>query len=142
VLFEFGPSRQQELALRSHIREWQPQLRTLFLIRITLFRYRLQLPGFELPEAVRASQLNFDRQLAVILDRMADRMEGQTATDDFEFNDAFEHLERTIMTCCLNGPQQSSPIELKTFLALSRSVESLAVSLQTEILLPNSEESA
>jgi hypothetical protein len=28
VLFEFGPSRQQDLALRDQIRRWQPQLRT------------------------------------------------------------------------------------------------------------------
>ena len=34
VLFEFGPSRQQDLALRDHIRRWQPQLRTLFLMRL------------------------------------------------------------------------------------------------------------
>ena len=27
VLFEFGPSRQPDLALRDHIRRWQPQLR-------------------------------------------------------------------------------------------------------------------
>ena len=51
VPFEFGPSRQQDLASRSQIREWQPQLRTLFPIRITLFKYRLQLPGFELRSA-------------------------------------------------------------------------------------------
>jgi multidrug resistance protein MdtO len=141
VLFEFGPSRQRDLALRSQTREWQPQLRRLFLIRITLFKYRLQLPGFELPEAIRALQLEFDKQLAVILDRMADRMEGQTAREDHGFKNAFDHLERTIMTCCLNGPQPSIPTELKTFLALSRSMESLVLSLQTEILLPKSEES-
>src|SRR5258708_21865662 len=75
VLFEFGPSRQQDLALRSQIRKWQPQLRMLFLTRITLFKYRLQLTGFELPAAVRASQLDFDRRLATILDKMAKRIE-------------------------------------------------------------------
>ena len=30
VLFEFGPSRQEDLALRDHIRRWQPQLRHCF----------------------------------------------------------------------------------------------------------------
>jgi hypothetical protein len=50
--------------LRKQIREWQPQLRMLFLTRITLFNYRLQLTGFELPERVRASQLEFDDRLA------------------------------------------------------------------------------
>jgi multidrug resistance protein MdtO len=49
LLFELGPSREQGLALRSRIRRWQPSLRALFMIRNTLLKYRLQLPGFELP---------------------------------------------------------------------------------------------
>jgi multidrug resistance protein MdtO len=142
VLFEFGPSRQQDLASRSQIRGWQPQLRTLFPIRITLFKYRLQLPGFELPEAVRALQLDFDKRLAMILDGMADRMEGQRPTEHHDFKDASERLERTIMTGCLNGNERSIPIELKAFLALSRSIESLVLSLETEILLPTTGSSA
>jgi hypothetical protein len=40
-----------------------------------LFKYRLQLTGFELPERVRASQLEFDDWLAAILETMAERME-------------------------------------------------------------------
>ena len=47
VLFEFGPSRQRDLELRSQIRGWQPDLRTLFLMRIASLKYRLRLPGFE-----------------------------------------------------------------------------------------------
>src|SRR5215469_11841173 len=50
ILFEFGPSREQDLALRDRIRRWQPQLRVLFITRITLWKYRMRLPGFELPE--------------------------------------------------------------------------------------------
>jgi multidrug resistance protein MdtO len=51
VLFEFGSSRQHDLRLRDQIRRWQPQLRTLFVMRLTSWKYRLRLPGFELPEA-------------------------------------------------------------------------------------------
>jgi multidrug resistance protein MdtO len=134
VLFEFGPSRERDLALRRQIREWQPQLRMLFLTRITLFKYRLQLTGFELPAAVRASQLEFDSRLAVILDRMADRMEEKAPTEDQDFRDAFERLEKVVRTCCSEGPQQSIAIELKAFLALSRTAESLVRSLDNEIL--------
>jgi multidrug resistance protein MdtO len=136
VLFESGPCRQQDLALRSQIRKWQPQLRMLFLTRITLFKYRLQLTGFELPAAVRASQLEFDSRLTVILDRMADRMDGQTPAKDHDFTDAFERLENEIRTCCSEGLQQPMAIELKTFLALSRTAESLVMSLDNEILSP------
>jgi multidrug resistance protein MdtO len=137
VLFEFGPSRQQDLTLRSQIREWQPQLRMLFLTRITLFKYRLQLPGFELPESVRASQLEFDRQLAVILDRIADQMEERAPAEDGGLKDARERLEEVVHTCCAEGPQHTIAIELKTFLALSRTAESLVKSLKNEILPGN-----
>jgi multidrug resistance protein MdtO len=135
VLFEFGPSRPQDLRLRSQIREWQPQLRMLFLTRITLFKYRLRLRGFELPEAVSASQQEFDSRLAVILDGMADRMEEKSPSEDLDFKDVFERLEKTARTCC--SERQSTAIELKTFLTLSRTAESLVMSLENEILLPD-----
>jgi len=77
VLFEFGPSRQEDLALRDRIRQWQPQLRTLFVMRITSLKYRLQLPGFELPDAVQLWQRQYDDQSAGILSDMADRIEGK-----------------------------------------------------------------
>jgi len=40
VLFEFGPSRQQDLAWRTKFRQWQPQLRLLFITEIALWKYR------------------------------------------------------------------------------------------------------
>jgi multidrug resistance protein MdtO len=131
VLFEFGPSHQQDLALRSQIRKWQPQLRMLFLTRITLFKYRLQLTVFELPAAVRPSQLEFDRRLATILDRMANRMEGSAPAEDHDFKDAFENLEKAVKTCCSEEPERS--IDLQTFLALSDTATGLVISLAKQI---------
>jgi multidrug resistance protein MdtO len=52
VLFEFGPSRQQNLAWRTRFRQWQPQLRLLFVTEIALWKYRARLPGFELPRTL------------------------------------------------------------------------------------------
>jgi hypothetical protein len=111
----------------------------LFLTRITLFKYRLQLTGFELPAAVRASQLEFDSRLAVVLDRMADRIEGQASAEDRDFKDAFERLEKAVRTCCSEEPQRSRAIELQTFLALSRTAKGLVMSLDNEILPPEIE---
>jgi hypothetical protein len=108
----------------------------LFLTRITLFKYRLQLHGFELPGAVRGSQLEFDSQLAITLDRLADNMEEKAPTENHKLKDAFERLEESVRTCCSEGSQQSIAIELKTFLALSRTAEGLAMSLENEILPP------
>jgi multidrug resistance protein MdtO len=133
ILFEFGPTRQQDLTLRRKIRKWQPQLRMLFLTRIILFKYRLQLNGFELPAPILASQLEFDTRLAGMLDRMADRMERKAPTEDHDFKDAFERLERVVRTCCSQGLQQSIASELKTFLALSRTAQGLVMCLSNEI---------
>ena len=46
VLFEFGPSRGQDLALRDRIRQWQPSLRMLFILKIATWKYRARPPRF------------------------------------------------------------------------------------------------
>src|SRR5208337_3670805 len=107
VVFEFGPSRKQDLALRSRLREWQPQLRALFLMRIALWKYRVQLPGFELPEPVRVAQREFDYKSAKMLDDMADRMEGKASPEKDNFEGSFEQLQQTVWTCCSEGSQTS-----------------------------------
>jgi multidrug resistance protein MdtO len=128
VLLEFGPSRQEDLALRSRILELQPQLRALFLTRIALWKYRLQLPGFQLPPTVRAAQKQFDEESANLLDRMADRMENKDSVQQGDLEESFTRLERVIENC---RPEPSSAIlhELKTFLLLLRKAESLEISL-------------
>jgi hypothetical protein len=105
----------------------------LFVTRITLFKYRLQLPGFELPPAVQASQLEFDGRLAAILERMADRMEEKSPIKDHDLKDAFEPLEIGVRKSRTEDPHQYIAIELKTFLALSQTAESLVMSLANEV---------
>ena len=75
VLFEFGPTRQHDLMVRARLREWQPQLQTLFLMRVTSLKYRLQLPGFELPDGVLHALQEYDQQSARILEQVADWVE-------------------------------------------------------------------
>jgi multidrug resistance protein MdtO len=133
VLFEFGPSRQQDLTLRDRIRRWQPHLRTLFLIRVALLKYRLRLSGFDLPEPVELAQQEFDEELAKVLDGMADRIVGKVSERKDNLEHSFEHLEQTIRSCCSEGPQELPTAELQTFLALSRSIESVTMSLSEEI---------
>ena len=133
VLFEFSSSRQQDLALRSRIRQWLPQLRALFLTRTVLIKYRLRLHGFELPEAVQLAQREFDDNLAKMLDGMADRMAGKESERRDNLEHSLERLEETIRSCCSAGPQKLLTAELQTFLALSRNIESLTMSLSKEI---------
>jgi len=133
VALEFGSSRDQDLAVRSRIRDWQPQLRALFLMRIALWKYRVQLPGFELPEPVRVAQQEFDNQSAEMLGDMADRLDGKVSHENGNFEKSFEQLQETIRICCLQAPQKSLTVHLQTFLALSRDVASLTMSLRKQI---------
>ncbi len=126
VLLEFGPNRQQDLALRGRIRQWQPRLRALFVTEIALLKYRLSLPGFELPESVSASQQEFDNHLAKILDGMASRIEGAVPGPKVDFDDSFGRLEQTVGA-------EARTAGLQTFLTLSRNMESVTSSLNKEI---------
>jgi multidrug resistance protein MdtO len=133
VLFEFGPSRQQDLALRSRIRNWQTQLRVLFVTQTTWVKYSLQLPGFELPQAIRVAQQEFDDGLARMLEGMADRIEDKASTEKEKFEDLFERLEQKIRACCSDEPQEELASKLQTFLTLFCRIEGLALSLDKEI---------
>jgi multidrug resistance protein MdtO len=77
VLFEFGASRRRDLAFRDRVRQWGPQLRTLAIIRIAALKYELQVPGFDVPDAVRLRQWAYDEFSAGMLDQVADRLEGR-----------------------------------------------------------------
>jgi multidrug resistance protein MdtO len=133
VLFEFGPSRQQDVALRRQIVRWQTQLRMLFLMQIAWLKYSLQLPGFELPEAIRVSQQEFDDRLVEMLDGMADRIEGKAPKEKENFKDSFERLERKIRACCSEEPQEELASKLQTFLTLFCRIENFTLSLDEEI---------
>ena len=133
VLLEFGPSRQPDLALRSRIRQWQTQLRVIFIARTTLWKYRMRLPGFELPDNVLEAHRDFDEEMAKSLDGVADRMEGKAAnTSTAALDDCFAKLEHVGLTSVLDGTQDDQQAQLTTLLLLSRKTAQLAVSLNIE----------
>jgi hypothetical protein len=79
------------------------------------------------------AQREFDDNLAKMLDGMADRMEGKAPEEKDKFENSFKRLEQTIQSCCSEGPQELPTGKLQTFLALSRSIETLTMSLSKEI---------
>ncbi len=133
VVFEFGPSRQEDMALRSRIRRWQPQLRLLFVTRIALLKYRLELPGFELPAEVETAQEEFDDRMAGMLEGMADRIDGVVPGAKADLEGSGEELEQTVRRCCSVGAEEALTPEVETFLALSRNIASLTMWLDGEI---------
>ncbi len=132
VVFEFGPSRHQDLAWRSKLKECQPQLRLLFLTEIALWKYRARLPGFELPQAIHVAQRDFDNELARMLNALADRIDGRRseAKAPEEWLAPLEHAVRVFDAA---ETQQKTAVRFQTFLSLHRRIESLATSLQGEI---------
>lgn len=136
VALEFGSSRERNLMWRSRIRDWQPQLRPLFLARIALWKYRAGLPGFELPEGVLVCQQKFDHASAKVLDSIADRLEGKAEGLQVDLSNAYERVESAARTYDLEPPGAGAQPRLHTFLELVRAFEDLVASLDRQIQLP------
>ena len=134
VLLEFGPSRGQDLALRNRIRQWQPKLRLIFIARTVLWKYRMQLPGFELPETVRIHQREYDEHSAQALEEMADEIDGRSAGVKATASDSSE-LQRVLQACRTEGPEQLSAGRIESFAALLREIDELTASLAQEIAM-------
>jgi len=133
VLFEFGASRQRGLLWRNRIVQWQPRVRVLFLTRIALWKYRAQLPGFELPEAIQAAQQEFDHKLAEKLEAMADCLEGKGALREQTSDNLLERLEQTIQVYSVKKVNVSFAARFQAFLGLCRTAEKLTLSLDNEL---------
>ena len=133
VLFEFGPSRQRDLELRDRIRRWQPQLRTLLIMRIASLKYRLELPGLELPENIRVQHHAYDEHSAHMLDEMAEWMEGSAPDAESSIRESHELLNRTVEEVEVEEPAQLPAGRAASFVALLRSIDDLTTSLASEI---------
>jgi len=132
VLFEFGPTRQKDLELRSFVRRLQPELRALFVMRIALWNYRAQVPGFELPESVRLRQQAYDEHSARMLEEMADRIENNTPYTSNGV-DSRALLNRTVDAVECEQPTQLPTGRAQMFVELLRGIDALTTSLASEI---------
>jgi multidrug resistance protein MdtO len=135
ILFEFGPSRRQDLEIRSRVRQWQPRLRTLFLLRIASLEYRLQLPGFELPETMRVCQSQYDECSAQTLEEMADAIEGKLTGFKLTPDHCSELLERALQACCGPESERVPAVRIESFATLLRQIDQLTASLAKETAL-------
>jgi multidrug resistance protein MdtO len=133
VVLEFGRSRQGKLALRTRIVRAQPQLRLLFITLIATWKYRMQLPGFELPKPVATEQREFDDHVAAALEAMADRMERRSTEEDPSLGSWAVRLERTIETYGPRDSEEPSGAQFQAFLSLHCRIEGLVMSLNREI---------
>jgi multidrug resistance protein MdtO len=133
VLFEFGSSRHGDLELRKHIRRWNPELRTLFVMRIASLKYRLQLPGFELPERVRRRQQEYDDYSARILEEIADGIEHNVAQPTDTAGDSEKFLKGTLQELQAEEYQPLPIARVRSLVTLLHGIDGLTASLAAEI---------
>ena len=135
VLFEFGPSRPSALALRERIRRWQPQLRTLFLMRSASLRYSLGLHGFELPEAGRLALRQYNERSARVLDQMADRLESRVYEPAYQpmpdADGGGEFVEEVLAACGCEA--RELPPQMRSFVTLLRRIDGVTRLLAEEV---------
>ena len=133
VLLEFGPSRREALALRKESQVAQVSLRTLYLTRMALWKYRAQAAGFELPKEVLAAQQEFDNQSAVALDAIADRLQGNPPAKTGKVKESFERLEQIGSKFESQQPAEPHDPQVRALLVLSRRSEQLTLWLTDNV---------
>jgi multidrug resistance protein MdtO len=133
VLLEFGSSRKQDLALRAQLLRWQPELRLVFIAQIAILKYRLQLPGFELPVRVREELRKFDVQRAAILEGVADRVEGKARAATQAFGSSVRALELIARESVQARTSEHHVEQLQSLFSLAKRADELVRELQEEI---------
>ncbi len=118
VLFEFRDSRTDDLAARQHVRAWQPELRTIFLIKLALLQDRLRdgtLPPLVEEAAAHASALLSETVLYLLGDP-ADAMESYAANTRQLLAELEAQQSRSDIA--INSGQEGSPLQLARSLLL------------------------
>ena len=129
VLFEVGRARPRSLAIRERLLNWQPQLRSLFLMQVALLHYRLQITPSELPRRVLPAAIRFDTELSSLLEAMSRSFRLRPTTYPIEpLEEARRNLEEAI-TQSYDQP----PLRSRAVLALSSQIIDIASRLLGEI---------
>ncbi len=123
VLLEFGPQRAERIKLRDQIRAWQPELQTIFILKLSLMQHWLSSANKGFPPLAERVQA----QVAVMLDGAAKSWDGKPETSVEECAqtsaDLMAELERAE-----RDANTALSAETATILALSHSMLAVAAS--------------
>jgi hypothetical protein len=98
-------------------------------------KYRLQLPGFVLPESVIVALQGYDECSAQMLENIADRMEGKTSEARPVSADSFALLQQVLEPWRPEKPRLLPSEHGATFVALLRQIDELTSRLANEIAM-------
>jgi hypothetical protein len=104
-------------------------------MRGATLKYRLELPGFVLPEAVIASLQAYDECSAQMLENIADRMEGKTSQGEPASADSFALLGQTLEVCRADKSRLLLSEHGATFVPLLREIDRLTTGLADQIAM-------
>ena len=110
-------------------------MRALFIMRGASLKYRLQLPGFVLPEAVIGSLQAYDERSAQMLEDIADRMEGKTSQGRPVSADSLAPLEQVLELCRTDESRLLLSEHGATFVPLLREIDRLTSRLANQIAM-------
>jgi multidrug resistance protein MdtO len=133
VMLEFGSSRKRDLALRARLLRRQPELRLVFITQIAILKYRLQLPGFDLPVRLRKVLRESDIQRAAVLESIADQVAGNMSPTTESVYSSTEVLEQTVRSSLPPGTPGRYARDFQSLLSLARRADGLVRVLQEEI---------
>ena len=105
----------------------------IFIGRIALLKYRLKLPGFELPTPIQVAQREFDIGQAAALEAIADRITGEAERTVELRKDLFHDLQEFLRRYYPFTPTERLPSQLRTFCLLSERVDALIRSLSQDV---------
>jgi multidrug resistance protein MdtO len=102
-------------------------------MRVALLKYRLQLPGFELPESVRLLQQAYDERSARILEEMADRVDGREHSGAGQGEQSAAARKEALRNIELEARRELHPAQAQSFVTLLQAIDVLTTSLAGEI---------
>jgi hypothetical protein len=102
-------------------------------MRSALLEDRLQLSRSNLPETVHRLEQDYDNYFALLLEGMADRLEGH-AVPPLNVSAPVEPLEQALNACCLGDSPSLAAARVESIIALLRATHILATTLDKQIV--------
>jgi multidrug resistance protein MdtO len=130
VPFEFGLKRSEGMANRALIKNWQPQLQTIYMEEVALMQHRVFGAEEHLPSAVRATQHHFNEARAALLKQMADYVDGNGPDRWADLDTSLAELSRKIHETASNDTRFVAVRGLEN---LSKRIRNLMTELSHEI---------
>jgi hypothetical protein len=101
-------------------------------MRIASLKYRLRVPGFEIPETVRRSQEAYDELCALALDQMADQVDGRERRDADQGEQSVAIRKDALRNTELEIRRELPPAQAQSFVTLLEAIDVLTTSLTGE----------